>query len=212
MKPLYIFCMMSLFSGKLLTAQITKGSVLFGGSLSYSSEKTDNNSNTKIKSTGFAPAFGVAIRENLVAGADLEYYSIDSDYDYLKNEAKGAGVFLRKYWNIGKKFYAFGQARIGVRWADYIYTDTRYAYMRWNVEEFNTNITLKPGFAFTLSKKVQLETVLLPLFTAQYRKTESNSDTFSSNKQHKENKGFDVNTSFSSNTSFALGIRVLLGK
>lgn len=209
MRTLYFCLIISILCSSSISAQITKGTVTIGGSLSYGTEKTENIPDSKIKYIGIAPAFGIAIKENLVAGIDLEYMTIDgADQRIGTNDAKGAGVFLRKYWNIGKRFYAFGQIRAGVRWTEI----SSNIGLRMNTEEFNTNITLKPGLAFSLSKKVQLETVLLPLFTAQYRKTERSTVDWYSIKTGSTKKGFEVNTSLANNTSLAIGIRILLGK
>lgn len=209
MKPLYFFLILSLMNSGNIAAQITKGTILIGGSLSYGTEKIENSADHKIRSTGIAPAFGIALKENLIAGVDLEYMNIDGEAQPTgANDSKGAGVFVRKYWSVGKRFYAFGQVRAGVRWTEV----SSSGIPRNETKEFNTNITLKPGLAFTLSKKVQLETVLLPLFTAQCRKIKSTATDWYYYKLESEKKGFEINTSLANNSSLAIGVRILLGK
>jgi hypothetical protein len=195
-------------------AQIKKGSFLFGGSLSYGSEKSQisSYSEIKLKSVGIAPAFGWAVRDNLVFGLDLEYLSLDTDASNSpENSAKGGGVFLRKYWLLGNRFYVFAQLRTGARWSE-VAGLTIPSLTNVKTEELNINATLKPGFAFSLSRKVQLETALMPLFTVQYRKIESTNINWNGGFTTGNKKGFDVNTSLANNTSFSLGVRVMLEK
>ncbi|QEC41825.1 hypothetical protein [Pseudobacter ginsenosidimutans] len=210
----FLFFIIAIFAVTNSQAQIKKGSLLFGGSLSYGSQKSQISSfaEVKLKTVGIAPAFGWAVRDNLVFGLDLEYLSLDTDASNSpENSAKGAGVFLRKYWPLGNRFYVFAELRTGVRWSE-VAGLTVPSLVNVKTEELNINATLKPGFAFSLNKKVQLETVLMPLITAQYRKIESTSKSWNGGSTTGNKKGFDVNTSLSNNTSFSLGVRILLEK
>jgi hypothetical protein len=104
-------------------AQIKKGTVILGGQIGFSSQKTKNDPApppnpypADFKSTNImvSPAFGRAIKDNLVIGADI-YYSYVKYGSYQPQEQKinfyGAGFFVRKYNDLGKGFYLFVQGR-----------------------------------------------------------------------------------------------------
>jgi len=117
-------------------AQIKKGSTYLGGSIGFSSSKLEpNNSSTngKSKSVSINPAVGVAVKNNLIAGINLNYghgnsKGFQSSQDY-KNSNYGAGVFMRKYWSVLNRLYFFGQSDLGYTHSNYKYLPTAgYSY------------------------------------------------------------------------------------
>src|ERR1700704_4130915 len=120
-----ILLILTLFiSSTLLTkAQFKKNDILLGGQLSYSY----NSSNQKYltgptydnkATTGyFTINFGKALNENTIAGITLSYipysmnnYNVDGIIPTkYQDNGYAVGIFYRKYKNLGKEFYFFGQ-------------------------------------------------------------------------------------------------------
>jgi len=95
-----------------IDAQIKKGATLLGGQLGFSSTTTDYPStpgpSTKNSSFSISPAFGKAVQENLVIGADVDFEHSkfnNQNIDEHKSTVYGIGVFVRQYKELGKGFY-----------------------------------------------------------------------------------------------------------
>jgi hypothetical protein len=83
----------------LAAAQIKKGAILLGGQLGFSTQKTQtqNFPDTKISSINISPAYGKAIKDNLVTGVDVfigynKYQSIYAADKRTQNDY-GLGFF-----------------------------------------------------------------------------------------------------------------------
>ena len=84
------------------SAQITKGSVLLGGGLSFGTNKSEppNGAETKQTNYGIGLSAGVAVKENTIVGGSLNYtYSIQKNETFngtitqFESSSYGAGVF-----------------------------------------------------------------------------------------------------------------------
>jgi hypothetical protein len=207
-----------IFLGSLSQAQIKKGSILLGGIVRYENHKSDDKSlaENKIKEKQFeiGPTIGIAIRDNFVAGLELGYSNRKNEHEsnYFQNDHKLDGYYanavIRKYWNITSKFYAFAHGKAGYGRAkgkiedkagkDLLITKT------WQV-----NASLTPGIAYSVSRKVQLESTFLPLFNINYGKEET--EIPATDTKTKKNN-FAVSSSLANGQQFSLGIRFLLEK
>ena len=149
----------------LANAQFTKGSGLIGGTLSYSSGKTNyfNPSEDYNSSYGnFNISLGKAIRENAVFGINMNYRprnytspSVNGKYKNTEN-SYGIGIFYRLYKNLGKEFYLFGEAGGGYIGSSSTTKDS----LGVKVATGNSNggqIYLSPGIAYKISKKFFIE-------------------------------------------------------
>lgn len=188
-------------------AQIKKGATLLGGQLGFSSTTIDYPStpgpSTKNSSFSVSPAFGKAVQENLVIGADVnfEYVKFDNqNIDVHKTTVYGLGVFIRQYKELGKGFYLFGQARIG---GNYMRFDQSAPQIPSTVQKsYNVQLSFYPGIAYSATRKLQLEAGLNNMVAIQYN--------HSSNLTTKSN-AFSLNTSLNSAMAgFTIGFRVLL--
>jgi len=197
-------------------AQFTKGSGLLGGTLSYTSSKTDYSNppdNYKNNYGNFNISLGKAIRENAVFGININYRPRSYDYQagngiYKNTEnGYGIGIFYRLYKSLGKEFYLFGEAGGG-----YIGSSTTSKDSLGNkVATSNSNggqIYLSPGIAYKISKKFFIELSIPQLFTIAYSsiKTKSGSMTTSSSDY------FNVDASLDSNplSNLGIGFRLIL--
>lgn len=204
-------------------SQLGKGSILLGGDLVFDSRKSEQeiapfNEGTR-KYLLLQPTVGIAIRENLFAGATLRYgRSRDeqklSGYENT-DEQFGGGVFLRKYQPLGKSgFFVFGQAGLNL---DFRRVET-VAVLGVNDSRQRSQtvgIYVQPGISYEVSKRFQLETGLSNLATLSFYSEKTKTRTNSSSPYTDSNKASGVSFSSSlSNTGnpFYFGFRVLLRK
>lgn len=228
--------MAGMLIGAISFAQIPKGSLLIGGSAGFGSYKENairsqpyySNSTIKHRSHSVSPSFGMAVKDNLIIGADITYeeqtQKVNYTYPYMgpvvlpyfqnkkyKNYSKGGGVFVRQYWGIARNFYVFGQGRLGFAITRNEYgqaTNPSATFLKgWNV-----NASVYPGLSYAISKKVHLESTFFNLLTLQYQNQNNTSDPEVGVAAPYKRTQFSVSSSFDNATAFSLGVRVLLSK
>jgi hypothetical protein len=222
MKKLHtLFFIASFFMAGFAGAQIRKGAILLGGSISGYTQKSTNNTPQSVKQNGLSisPVFGKAIRDNLVFGGSLSFSSqkiknSPSTQDYARLSSYGAGVFLRKYKTIGKSgFAAFiqGDFRLGYLQQKNQSTPINNAIN--GTKEYSVGVSAYPGLSYAISRKVQLETgfanlLSLNFFTAKTEASQGGVFLFSS-----KTNGVNLNTNLNNfGSSLYLGFRILLNK
>jgi hypothetical protein len=199
-------------------AQITKGSVFLGGQISFYNQSASSpqaaNLTQKNSQFNISPAYGIAIKDNIVVGGDLTYsYAkvLTTNYPYDQiNKTYGAGIFMRRYVTIGKRFYVFGQGRIGGTYNTETITQGDPS-MYDDIKGFSAGFYFYPGVSYQLSKRVQLETGFNNLFYIEYdhsRDNQTNAGVVTETKT----STFSAGTSFNNIAAFTLGIRVLISK
>ena len=158
-------------------AQMKKGSVLLGGQLSYFSReyKHDDNQRAEISRNGtLGISAGKAFRENNFVGLEINYtiYRDISSYNGSDSvRTKGyilpIGVFIRSYKKLAGNFYIFGQTGGGV-----IIGNQTYSYKSPTGEVKTTQkgayISLTPGVAYQVLKKMQVEITIPGIINTQY--------------------------------------------
>ncbi|MBS1946993.1 MAG: TonB-dependent receptor [Bacteroidetes bacterium] len=194
--------------------QISKGSILLGGQLSFSNQTTSSSQ----KITGFAisPAIGEAIKENLVLGFDAGYAYSDykntanANYKQAANNF-GAGVFLRKYVPVGKGFYIFGQGRFGASYNTSKTEQTNIITITDNIKGYALSLGFYPGISYQVNRKLQLEAGFNNVFSIAYQHSKDTQTGINTN-ESVTNK-FSLLTSLDNMASaLTLGFRVLLAK
>lgn len=214
MKLNYTLLTISLITlASMAKAQIKKGTILLGGSIEYSNSKEQSvpgAAKTKNNTFTIGPAIGRAIKDNFVIGVQLGYrHSIlENSTDYKGNGYSG-GVFLRQYWNVTSKFYAFGHVEAGYSWLKGKATVPGNATYSSRSKTQNIGVAVIPGIAYTVSKNIQLESTFLPLLSANYLKSSSDSkDQWSASSSTQTT--YSVSGFLSNGQTFSLGVRFLL--
>jgi len=191
-----------------LHSQINKGSVLLGGNIGFSTNKTKDTA-MENNSLSVTPVAGIAVKQNLIVGISLGYghskNNLNGSGSQTEYKSYGAGVFARKYVPLGKGFYFFGES--GLNYQDYsdIYTNTS---QKSEVKGQNISFNLYPGVSYAISKKFQLEFGLPQLVTLGYSKTREVVNDATT----QETSGVNFNASASSFSNFFLGFRIFLPK
>lgn len=154
-------------------AQVKKGDVLLGGGLSVSSDK--NQQGTSTSSFGIYPSIGIAVKDNLVVGANLQYQHYKYDYLQTKSDAYGLTAFVRKYKPLGSGFALFLEGDLG------------FGYQKQTTLQNSNTVSSKdqiykvmagftPGIAYAVSKRVQLEMSFMNMGYASYSHEKSTSE------------------------------------
>jgi hypothetical protein len=201
-----------LFTVTVSEAQFTKGSILLGGQLSFSSSSADYNPNPNPNANttygNFNISVGKAIHENAVYGLDITYtYSTyGTGSQGSSNNYYGIGLFYRKYKDLGKEFFLFGQAGV-----NYLGSTQSGPDINGNKITISTSnggqLYLYPGIAYRISNKFFLELTIPELFSINYSSTKT---TYPG--PDIVNHQFAVTTSLSSNplTELGIGFRLVL--
>lgn len=198
----------------ILQAQISKGSLLLGGGIGFSSNSTESGINKSTQRSFYVnPAMGVAVKTNLIVGGDLSYSyfkNLQSSFDESKYRNYGVGIFIRKYFPVSGKFYLFGQARAGVNLIDNMnkgIPDYSMSEKGWGL-----NFGVVPGISFAVSKKLHIESGFNNILFAGYQHTNKETITIAGSTKSKQNS-FSVGSDLSNfSSSLYFGFRVLLGK
>lgn len=201
-------------------AQIGKGSVLLGGDVGFSTQKTkpiESVPDTR-KLNGFyiSPTVGVAVRNNLVVGGSLSFRTQSekreaNDYS-SKLTGYGAGVFVRKYKPIGSSgFYVFGQAGLQFAYLDQELKSNGSPILQ-KSKITNISINVYPGISYAVSKRFHLESGFNNLLSLGYTREKSLLESPGAVSGYTSN-GFSLSSSLSNaQSAFYVGFRVLLAK
>lgn len=201
--------------------QITKGSILLGGDLSFSSVKKESSLQTSSvagKQSGFqvSPVFGKAVKENLIFGGSLSYGGFKNEYDNPDNvdsdmDQYGAGLFLRKYKNIGSSgFYIFLQSDL--KWLNIKTVEFHPRSIATTTTKINDySISLYPGLSYAVSKKIHIEAGFANLLALSYSNKNEKQQVSGSTFTYNDND-FDLTSSLDNATYLTVGVRFILSK
>lgn len=204
-----------IISTTIASAQITKGSTLLGGNISYASQKYEySNGNTTQEQSLYTVGlnYGKAIKQNLLVGGGFNYGHSESEIGNTPNPKTNiyeAQVFLRKYFQLGKIIYVYGEPALTYgqsKTKEEHNTDYRTENTGWSA-----TLDLTPGLAFALTPKFHLEIGLNDLVYIGYGQQENK--TFAlGNVSSSKTTNFGFHTALNSTTSFNVGFRFLLAK
>lgn len=200
-------------------AQINKGTVWIGSNFSYAKDKSTPDQQSiswETRTVSILPSFGVAVKENLVLGIFGNYTNIyreqQTTYYYSKRDEKtyGGGLFVRRYVPVFKRFYLYGEGRLGYNksetkenWANTSTSGTS------NLKSWETGLTFTPGIAYGITRSILLEAGVAALFDARYRSTESINSPYT---QSNSVKTFTAGVRLENASAFTIGIRFLINK
>lgn len=195
------------------SAQIKKGAVLLGGQIGFSTQTTQNVglADGKYSSISVSPAFGKAIKENLVIGADINYFysKNQSQYnDVQKQNGYGIGFFVRKYTALGKGFYLFAQSRLGAIYNTSSFSSVQQPTAANSGKGYTLQLAVYPGISYAVSRRLQLETGFNNLgyiSFAHFRLTSPGSS-----QPYSVTDSFSLGSSLSNFSGLTIGFRVFL--
>ncbi|MBV4357812.1 hypothetical protein [Pinibacter aurantiacus] len=219
MTKILFSCLVTLFAVT-ANAQINKGSVLLGGDVNFGDYKNSSNySSNSYNAGGISLSFGKAIKENKVVGISLGFSSSKQiatpanpgyDTSSQKTNRYNIGFFYRDYKKLAKDFYFFGQAN-----AIYSYSNQKYDYNinkadSYKVVQNGGGVSIAPGIAYKVFKKMFVELSLNNLVYASYS---ASNTTYESSDKKLKGHDFSIGTAFSNNTflsNIGVGFRFIL--
>jgi hypothetical protein len=208
MKKIYLLLCANFFVVSIVNAQITKGSLWLGGNVGFSSAKNGNGENSKTSSYSISPSIGIAVKQNTIIGvlANFTHYHFQDSFSDQVSSSQGGAIFLRQYWQIISRFYAFGHFAAGYTYSNQTNEtqNTKNEVKGWTV-----GLSASPGIAFSANRWFQLEAWLSNLFNVSYSnrnyKTTSSSSQ-SSYDSHSITSGINLDNA----GAFNLGVRFLI--
>jgi hypothetical protein len=200
----------SFFTAITTNAQITKGKYLLGGGFSYANSESTNNSSLSTN-----VQFGKFVKEDLsvgVIGSLAGSKQPFSNDNFTINEYT-AGLFLRKYVLLEKKFYFFYET-------DLTYEHTKTLYYYQNIAQpllsrgNSGTIGITPGISYSVLEQLQME-LMIPFFAqASFgsHKTIDNKLPNGISAQEVNDIRLDMNLNSNSFFNFGIGFKFFLGK
>ena len=207
-KTITLICFASLFFVFSAHSQISKGAVLLGGNIGFTSnDNSVSNDDDKNHSYMINPSIGFVVKENKVFGVNLSYahsiYKTAPDQKSVSNNY-GGGIFHRRYLPLGKSFYFYGQGQLNVNFGKgENVSGTNYEKTTSN----SLGVSVFPGIAYALSKKFHLEIAMNNLVSLGYSSVKYHNVSIQDTRTSQLN--FVVNANPAS--SLVLGFRILLG-
>lgn len=214
MKKILLFAIFTFFIASIASAQIPKGSLLLGGGLNFGNNKSESgNFTTKQNSFNISGSLGVAIKENTFLGGFLNYGQSDIKNSNAPGKSEGtsygAGVFLRRYLLLGKKFYLFGDADLRYshnKSFQFTGIDNQTTTKGWGV-----NLDVSPGISYALTKKFHLELGFYELVGIGYGKNKTETIALGGSSTSK-NSSFGFRSNVGTSTPLNIGFRFLFLK
>ena len=201
-------------------AQISKGSILLGGTIGFSNAKNEDDiNNGKSNTINFNPTVGIAIKENWVMGISAGFSSYKEDpsihYSYKRDgESYSGGLFVRRYSAIGKNFYLYGNGAVTYNQVDQSQTNSASTHENYYHSKGIT-LSIAPGIAYAINKWFHLEASLNNLLTAGYTTSDQRNITLNNgvtSSSSIKSKSFGFGTNLNPTSSLCIGVRFVLGK
>lgn len=198
--------------------QMKKGTVLLGGQLSYYKRdyKYDNQPGQNLRTATIGISAGKAFKENNFVGLEINYTSFKETSSYngsdsvrTKGNLATIGTFIRTYKKLANNFYIFFQANGGVTTGNQIYS---YKSPTGEIKatQRGVYVSLTPGVAYQVIKKMQVEITIPGIINMQYIVTKQNSrDPQVKNSKYKIFK-FNSNLSNTNLSWLGVGFRFVL--
>lgn len=223
MKKVLLLTFASLCLATITHAQIKKGSKLLGADASFSTTKreADNNNNEKSNYFSFSPSLGFATKDNTITGFRLSYgnsnyrrISIFTQPINRETNSYSAGVFKRKYKQLGSSVYLFGEAGADLHYSKVV--DKNFnAISETNETNTGASLSLYPGFAYLSGRKLLIEAGLNRLLAISYSRNKyetKNTVNGVTTTNYTKSNTLNASTTLGANLGFSLGFRFLFAQ
>lgn len=196
-------------------AQISKENIVLGGNFSFSNTNSGSSTPNITKFT-ISPSLGKVYKENRIAGFNLNYQYQGNSVDHdLNTSSYGAGIYLAQYKPLGKNFYILIRESL----------NGNFGHLRYNTiynsnpaiqddKNFSLSLTINPGVAYDLNKKIQLELLFLNnLISAGYTTTKSTTEFNTGSFYLKQNNFYATsNSNLAEIASLNIGAKIFFGR
>ena len=151
-------------------AQIDKGRVQIGGDLNFNNQHFSQSSNSINNYTSLIirPSIGRFYATNQLAGLFLNFVYAGNYTG--KTYTYGGGVYFRQYKQVVKSLYVFAEEQGGFNYNRY----TNFPSVSSPVNSYSISLNLRPGIAYDLTKRMQLEMAYNNLLSVSYNYSKDN--------------------------------------
>jgi hypothetical protein len=210
MKKILLFALATVLCAS-ANAQLHKGRVLLGGSLSgqtSTSTYPGRPISVDSRSLGFSPSASYFYKENRSIGLALRYHQTKYFSDPVNesvDESYGASLGLNRYLPLGNNFFLAGHLSAG-----YTHGTTRNFYNNTRQSQSYSyyNVALQPGISYVAVNRLLLEFGLNSLAGISY----SHASGLDANGQKSSSNTYSVYTSAGESNPFYVSFNILLGK
>ncbi len=207
-------------------AQFEKGTVLLGGSVSYSSSRTAQpnyfgNYQYRNEGSGANVQIGQAVNANSFTGIILSYSHFNNatsslpDSNFNKGTTIGAGAFYRKYKKLLKDFYFFTEVSGQYQHGEMKQESSVSGYFKTKAVSDGGILSFTPGISYAICKNFQMELLMTGLISTSYTHTNyhytSGTPPVAS---EGKNNSISINANLNSNLlyNFGIGFKYFIGK
>ena len=210
MKKTSILLVLLLSASCFAQAQISKGSIWLGGNIGFNSSRDEMPQESKQSNAFITPAMGIAFSQNIVSGIQLNIALSENNSGGIDRSTSnyGASLFLRRYWNVINRFYAFAHASAGYTSLNEEVKSTNYLQ---DVNGWSASMGLSPGVSFAINKRFHIESAFYNLFYLQYTQRQTDI-TSNSVKSSYDSHSVGAGVSLENGSYFNVGFRYLLNK
>jgi len=149
-------------------AQIGKGEKMIGGSVGFTSSKTEYKNLTAPESTNntftITPQLGFGLGNNWIVGLGVSYVSTKQETTQgsskaeTKTSAVSPGIFVRKFHQFGDKFGIYGQLDAEYAFGEQKTTQTGNPDSKSEISGYG--ISASPGLFYKASRKFVIEATI----------------------------------------------------
>jgi hypothetical protein len=203
------------FLFQMANAQVEKGSLFTGGSVTINNSNGENSTSDKTTSFSWniSPQFGKAIQQNKVLGFELLAGGVNNkSTNRLGNVSKNSGnqygvaIFYRQYFPVYKKWMFYGQGNAGLIFSGSTLSNDGIKLNKINTQGASIGASL--GITLQVSKKLWLEAGLSNLASINYNHQQmQNFSTDGSVTTTATNNQFSTNFNLNGGSSLAIGFR-----
>ena len=216
MKKVFILSFFFIAISVSLSAQIKKGSTLFGIDFGFNGsnfKQVYSGNEIKSSSTGFNTSllYGKAVKENLFAGGGFSYslskYKQGNPQTEQTIKNYGASVWARKYFPVFGPFYAFVNGSLYASIGNNENPNSNPG----KTNSFGLGVSLDPGISLQLKKSFYLDASLTNLANIYYNHTKGEQTDISGNSVTQTSSSYGFSTSLGNNSNpLQLGIRWII--
>jgi len=170
MKKLLLVGAVALFG--MANAQMEKGTTYISGQVGFQGGKSEFSSKFGKEETGknnqfsIVPTVGYFVANNVAVGLGIGYQSATSEpgalfgdsFDKTTISSFVVEPFARKYWNVGEKFFIFGQLSVPMEFGTLKGQENGHADAKATANSFG--VVVKPGIDYVIAPNWTLEASL----------------------------------------------------
>lgn len=197
-------------------AQFTKGQVLLGGNVGFSTTKANNSGDFTTSNNGFNinPSIAVFKKSNQLIGLGLSYnYSLQKNKSNANSNENGSNshtiginAFAQRFYTLSNKFFFTVKGNAGIGYT----TGKQYNYNGIDRVEAKTNgyrigLDFSPGISYTVTPRLLFDASLNSVLSLNYSHTKTD-NPFPGMEYTRTQNAFNIDSDLSNTSLGNIGI------